>query len=123
MLVETAQASICDADFRAWKGLEIPDDLPDGIFEYPGHEGSGTVLEVGSKVREYEPGDRVMLFGPNNAFSTHFKAPVERLQPAPAQLDLGVARLGEPACVGLYGVFENGVQPGDDALVAGSTLQ
>ncbi|WP_197409868.1 alcohol dehydrogenase catalytic domain-containing protein, partial [Haloferax profundi] len=64
VLVETEQASICDADFRAWKGMDIPDDLPDGIFTYPGHEGSGTVLEVGNKVREYEPGDRVMLFGP-----------------------------------------------------------
>lgn len=123
VLVETAQASICDADLRAWKGMSIPEDLPDGIFEYPGHEGSGTVVDVGAKVREYEPGDRVMLFGPNNSFASHFKAPVESLQPAPDGLDLNLASLGEPACVGIYGVFQSGVQPGDDVLVAGLNFQ
>lgn len=123
VLVETARASICDADLRAWRGMSIPDDLPDGIFDYPGHEGSGTVLEIGSKVREYEPGDRVMLFGPDNSFSTHFTAPVESLQKAPDGIDLEVASLGEPACVGIYGVFESGVQPGDDVLVAGLNFQ
>ena len=123
VLVKTAQASICDADLRAWKGLSIPDDLPDGIFEYPGHEGSGTVVEVGSKIREYEPGDRVMLFGPDNSFSTHFKAPVESLQEAPDGISLELASLGEPACVGIFGVFQSGVQPGDDVLVAGLNFQ
>ncbi|MFC4882961.1 zinc-dependent alcohol dehydrogenase [Halostagnicola sp. GCM10023243] len=123
VLVETAQASICDADLRAWKGLPISDDLPDGIFEYPGHEGSGTVIEVGSKVREYEPGDDVMLFGPNNSFSSHFKAPVDSLQPAPDEIDLELASLGEPACVGIYGVFQSGVQPGDDVLITGLNFQ
>lgn len=123
VLVETTQASICDADLRAWKGMSVPDDLPDGIFDYPGHEGSGTVVDVGSKVREYEVGDRVMLFGPNNSFSTHFKAPVESLQEAPDEISLELASLGEPACVGIYGVFESGVQPGDDVLVAGLNFQ
>lgn len=123
VLVETERASICDADLRAYKGMTIPTDLPDGIFEYPGHEGSGTVLEVGTKVREYEPGDEVMLFGPNNAFATHFKAPVESLQEAPSGIDLSVAALGEPACVGIYGVFESGVQPGDSVLVVGLNFQ
>lgn len=123
VLVETAQASICDADLRAWKGMSIPDDLPDGIFDYPGHEGSGTVLEVGEKVREYEPGEKVMLFGPNNSFSTHFTAPVESLQKVPAGTDLELASLGEPACVGIYGVFKSGVQPGDDVLITGLNFQ
>jgi L-iditol 2-dehydrogenase len=34
-----------------------------------------------------------------------------------------VASLGEPACVGIYGVFQSGVQPGDDVLVAGLNFQ
>lgn len=123
VLVETAQASICDADLRAWKGLEIPEDMPDGVFEFPGHEGAGVVVETGDAVMEYERGDRVMLFGPNNSFSSHFKAPVESLQRAPDGVTMEVASLGEPACVGIYGVFQSGVQPGDDVLVAGLNFQ
>lgn len=123
VLVETTQASICDADLRAWKGMSIPDDLPDGIFDYPGHEGAGVVVETGEKVREYEAGDRVMLFGPNNSFASHFKAPVESLQEAPDGISLELASLGEPASVGIYGVFRSGVQPGDDVLVAGLNFQ
>lgn len=123
VLVETARASICDADLRAWKGLHIPDDMPDGVFEYPGHEGAGVVVETGARVTEYEEGDRVMLFGPNNSFSTHFTAPVESLQPAPDEVNMKIASLGEPACVGIYGVFKSGVQPGDDVLVAGLNFQ
>lgn len=123
VLVETAQASICDADLRAWKGMEIPEDMPDGVFEFPSHEGAGVVVETGYAVTKYEKGDRVMLFGPNNSFSTHFKAPVESLQPAPDEVTTEVASLGEPACVGIYGIFQSGIQPGDDVLVAGLNFQ
>lgn len=123
VLVQTARASICDADLRAWKGLTIPDDLPDGLFEYPGHEGAGVVTETGNAVTDYRKGDEVMLFGPNNSFSTHFKAPSESLQKAPDGISLELASLGEPACVGIYGVFQSGVQPGDDVLVAGLNFQ
>ena len=123
VLVETARASICDADLRAWKGQSVPGDMPDGLFEYPGHEGAGTVVETGELVTAYEPGDRVMLFGPNNSFASHFLAPADSLQPAPEEVSMATAALGEPACVGIYGVFESGVQPGDDALVAGLNFQ
>ncbi|WP_435181369.1 zinc-dependent alcohol dehydrogenase [Halorussus sp. AFM4] len=123
VLVETARASICDADLRAWKGMSIPEDMPDGVFEYPGHEGAGTVVETGRRVTKFKEGDRVMLFGPNNSFSSHFTAPVESLQPAPDEVSMEIASLGEPACVGIYGVFQSGVQPGDDVLVAGLNFQ
>jgi threonine dehydrogenase-like Zn-dependent dehydrogenase len=123
VLVETHRASICDADLRAWKGLEVPGDMPEGLFEYPGHEGAGTVLETGAAVTAYDPGDRVMLFGPNNSFASHFLAPPDSLQPAPEEVSMATAALGEPACVGIYGVFESGAQPGDHVLVAGLNFQ
>ncbi|WP_082682273.1 zinc-binding dehydrogenase, partial [Haloferax profundi] len=55
--------------------------------------------------------------------SSHFVAPVDSLQKAPDGLDLELASLGEPAAVGIYGVFQSGVQPGDDVLVAGLNFQ
>lgn len=123
VIVETHQAAICDADLRAWKGMEIPDDLPDGIFDYPGHEGSGVVVETGAHVTEFEPGDEVMLFGPNNSFATHFKTSAANLHPVPDGVDLDAASLGEPACVGIYGVYQSGVNVGESVLVAGLNFQ
>lgn len=121
ILVRTYQASICDADLRAWSGMHMPGDLPS--FAYIGHEGGGEVVEVGSKVREFKVGDKVMAFGPLNTFSHYFKGAVHQFIKAPEGLDMEIACLGEPACVGVYGVFHSGVQLGDTVLVAGLNFQ
>ncbi|NSW84336.1 MAG: alcohol dehydrogenase catalytic domain-containing protein [Syntrophothermus sp.] len=121
VLVETYQASICDADLRAYRGMYMPDDLPS--FKYIGHEGGGTVVEIGKKVREFRVGDKVMLFGPHNSFSNYFKAPVRDLHPVPDGLPMEIACLGEPICVGMFGVFEANPQLGDTVVVAGLNFQ
>lgn len=121
VLVKVFQASVCDADLRAYRGLHMPSDLP--LFDYLGHEGGGTVVEVGSKVREFKVGDRVMLFGPHNSFSHYFKAPVENLHHAPEGMDMKVASLGEPIAVGMYAVTESDVQLGDVVAVVGLNFQ
>ena len=123
VLVETFQSSICDADLRAWQGKYIPEDLPPTCFPWPGHEGGGTVLEVGNKVKDFKVGDKVMLFGPNNSMADYFKAPEQLLYKAPEGLDMEIASLGEPICVGMLGVFESGVQLGDVVVVAGLNFQ
>jgi L-iditol 2-dehydrogenase len=121
ILVKTTQASICDADLRAWSGLHMPEDLPS--FAYIGHEGGGEVIEVGKMVKEFKVGDKVMAFGPLNTFSEYFKGPVDKFFKVPDGLDMEIACLGEPICVGVYGVFHSGVQLGDTALVAGLNFQ
>lgn len=121
VLVKTFQASICDADLRAYRGLNMPNDLPP--FLYLGHEGGGTVIEAGSKVREFKRGDRVMLFGPHSSFSNYFVANVKNLHKAPDDLNMKVASLGEPIAVGMYAVYEANVQLGDVVAVVGLNFQ
>ncbi|WP_134703839.1 zinc-binding dehydrogenase [Ammoniphilus sp. YIM 78166] len=123
VLVKTVQSSICDADLRAWKGLFIPSDLPPTCFPWMGHEGGGVVVEVGSKVREFQVGDQVMVFGPDNSISTYFKSKVQHLHKVPEGLDMKLACLGEPICVGMYGVYQSGVELGDTVVVAGLNFQ
>lgn len=121
VLVRSMLAGVCDADLRIYKGLSWPDDLPS--FEWLGHEGGGEVVEVGRKVREYKPGDKVMLFGPDNSWANYFTAPVRNLHPVPEGMDMEVACLGEPTAVGMFGVFHSGVEIGDDVVVAGLNFQ
>ena len=121
VLVKTHQCSICDADLRAYRGLNMPSDLPS--FDYIGHEGGGTVVEVGSRVHEFKAGDHVMVFGPHNSFATYFKAHVDNLHLAPAGMDLEIACLGEPIYVGAYGAYEANPQLGDTVAVVGLNFQ
>ena len=121
VIVKTFQTSICDADLRAFQGQHMPEDLPS--FKWIGHEGGGEVVAVGPGVREFKPGDAVMCFGPNNAWSSHFKAHVTALLPLPDGLPLEIGCLGEPTAVGMFGVFKSGVQLGDDVCVTGLNYQ
>lgn len=121
VLVRTHSSSICDADLRAYLGMDMPEDLPS--FKTIGHEGGGTVVAIGAKVREYKEGDKVMLFGPHNSFADHFKSKVQNVHPAPEGLDMDIAALGEPTAVGVFGVFESEVQLGDTIVVAGLNYQ
>lgn len=121
VLVKSHLAGVCDADLRIYKGLSWPEDLPS--FEWLGHEGGGEVVDVGSKVREFKPGDKVMLFGPNNSWANYFTAPVRNVFRVPEGMDMELACLGEPTAVGMFGVFQSGVQLGDDVVVAGLNFQ
>lgn len=121
VIVECRQTSICDADLRAWQGNHMPEDLPE--FEWIGHEGGGIVVDVGPRVNEFKVGDRVMCFGPNNAWAKYWRAPVETLVKVPESMPMEIACLGEPISVGMYGVFETGTKIGDDVAVIGLNFQ
>jgi threonine dehydrogenase-like Zn-dependent dehydrogenase len=121
ILIKTTQASICDADLRAWSGMHMPGDLPS--FANIGHEGGGEVVEIGKKVREFQVGDKVIAFGPLNTWSHYFKGPVQNFMKVPEGLDMDIACLGEPVSVGMFGVFHSGVRLGDIAVVAGLNFQ
>ncbi len=121
VLVRTHQASVCDADLRAYLGMELPSDLPQ--FHTLGHEGGGTVIATGPDVRQFVEGDEVMLFGMCSSWSPFFKAPENRLHPVPEGLDLDIASLGEPTAVGMFGVLSAGVRLGDVVAVVGLNYQ
>ncbi|KAF2810526.1 GroES-like protein [Mytilinidion resinicola] len=55
LLIRTAVASLCHTDFMALEGI-MNSPLP----TTGSHEGSGTVAAVGSAVKDFAPGDRIM---------------------------------------------------------------
>ena len=58
VLVEVAYSGVCHSQLLEVRGKRGPDRfLPHTL----GHEGSGTVLEVGAGVSKVKPGDRVVL--------------------------------------------------------------
>jgi threonine dehydrogenase-like Zn-dependent dehydrogenase len=56
VLVEVRYCGICGSDAY---GLKVPEVTPVGCF--PGHEFSGVIVKVGSKVKDWKPGDRVVV--------------------------------------------------------------
>jgi len=119
VLVKMHRASICGTDKLYFRG-EIPDEVRLPIFPW-GHEGGGTVVEVGAKVREYSVGDRVMSFA-NGTFSDYclFTLPYGCL-PAPEGIDTEIACLGEPLAAAVYAaqVVTRRMQLGDMVAVVG----
>jgi len=57
VLVEVKYCGICGTDLAA---IQTPELLPLGCFM--GHEFSGVITKVGSKVKGWKPGDRVVVF-------------------------------------------------------------
>lgn len=124
ILVKTHQGSICGTDKNLYLGFVPPTK---GILgskkSYPivslGHEGGGTVVEVGSKVTGFKEGDKVMSVGMTGTMSDYFKAKEDELHPVPYDLDMDLASLGEPIGCPMYSVFQSGVQIGDIVAVVG----
>lgn len=61
LLIKTAVASLCHTDSMVIEG-KFPTKLPCTAS----HEGTGTVVQVGSKVNNFKKGDRVMSGLPKN---------------------------------------------------------
>lgn len=62
LLVKTAVASFCHTDSMVLDGMFPNAKLP----QTASHEGTGKVVAVGSKVKGFKPGDRVMSGIPRN---------------------------------------------------------
>ena len=120
VLVKIDQASICGTDKLLYRG-EIPAEVKLPIFPW-GHEGGGTVVEVGSKVREFSVGDKVMSFGRAGTYADYclFTEPYGCL-PAPEGVDMDIAYLGEPLACAVYAaqVATKNMQVGDVVAVVG----
>ncbi len=108
VLVKAHLSGICGSDKAMYRG-NIPEKF--SLPFYLGHESGGTVVEVGAKVREYRPGDRVMVFKWCNTFADYFAVPVAGLQPIPEGLDMDLGCLGEPIGCAMYSGLTCGAQP------------
>ncbi len=116
VLVKGHLSGICGSDKSMYRG-DIPEKIT--LPLWIGHESGGTVVEVGAKVREYRPGDRVMVFNWCNTFADYYKVPVSGLQPVPEGLNMDLACLGEPIACAMYSALTCGAQLGDVVAVYG----
>lgn len=123
VIVKNHLVGICGSDKSFFKG-QLPKKTAEFRQEptfpfYLGHESGGTVVEVGARVREFKPGDRVMCFGWNNNFADYFKAKVWELQAVPAELDMDLGSLGEPISCAMFSGLNSGTNIGDTTVVMG----
>lgn len=145
VLVRVHSAGLCGSDAHAYlyedgyEWINIPRVM--------GHEYSGTILEVGSDVSEFERGDRVVeeptancgqcfqcQNGQSNvcqdfslkgmhrdgAYAEYTTARAENLHRVPKNVPLGSAALTEPLSIATRAVFSRSeLTPGDTVLVEG----
>jgi len=142
VLVEIAYSGVCHTQIMEARGLRGPDNyLPHRL----GHEGSGTVLEVGPAVTKVAPGDQVILSwmkglgcevpgcvydwngrqvnsGAITTFARHAVISENRLTKVPAGLPLDqAALLGCAAPTGLGAVMNTArPRPGQSLAVLGA---
>jgi alcohol dehydrogenase/L-iditol 2-dehydrogenase len=145
VLLRVQAVSVCGSDLHQWLGGAS------WYVNYPcvlGHEFGGTVAEVGSRIRNVKPGDRVVSetaavideaspfsrsglynldprrlgfgYGVDGAMATYVKVPERTLHLIPDNLEFEKAALTEPCCVAYNAVCANAdVRPGDSVLVLG----
>ena len=144
VLIKTHQASVCGSERYFYRGINVrPQDearggsetelgaaRPDGLsaHAYPmgplGHEGGGTIIEVGSAVDEYlgggkiKVGDKVgSLIYPT--FSDYWVADVNLVQPIPEGVSFEIGCLYEPLGCAVWAALHMGVKLGDTVAVNG----
>jgi L-iditol 2-dehydrogenase len=144
VLVKTHRASVCGSERYFYRGLSVrPEDEARGGPEtklaersdgeqshsYPigplGHEGGGTIVEMGSGVEEYlgggkvREGDRVgSLVYPT--YTDYWVTSINRVQPIPDGVSFEVGCLYESLGCAAWAAMHMGVKLGDTVAVNGA---
>ena len=145
VLIKTHQASVCGSERYFYRGISVrPQDAPRGgpetklgaagkgseaAHRYPmgplGHEGGGTILEMGAGVREYlggglvSVGDKVgSLVYPT--YSDYWVADIQHVQHIPSGVSFEVGCLYEPLGCAAWAAIHAGVKLGDVVAVNGA---
>lgn len=144
VLIETRTCGICRTDVHIQDGLAYIPQLP----HIPGHEPAGVVSEVGERVVDVKPGDRVVPYlfmkcgccrncqtgrdaqcvnvrgilgvTAHGGFAEYFKAPAANLLVLPPEVPFDVGGLTSCAIVTAVHAFRrSGLSLGDCAVVVG----
>jgi L-iditol 2-dehydrogenase len=145
VIVAIEVVGVCGSDLHQWTGSHSWN------VNYPvvlGHEFCGIVRAIGSAVRSWKEGDRVVSetaavidptspltreglynldpnrrgvgYGVDGAMTRFVRVPARCLHAVPAGLPMEHAALTEPCCVAYNAVINNGrVRPGDRIIVLG----
>ena len=144
VLVKTHQASVCGSERYYYRGITVrPQDeakggvgvrlgapRPEGCrhHEYPmgplGHEGGGTVVEVGSAVEEYLGGGRIRVGDKVGSliyptYTDYWITDPTHIQPIPDGVSFEVGCLYEPLGCAAWAALHLGVKLGDVVAVNG----
>lgn len=96
VLVEVAGSAVNRADLLQRQGFYPP---PKGASEYPGLECSGTIVELGEGVRDWQVGDEVCALLAGGGYAEKVAVPAGQLLPVPGEIKLlAAAGLPEVAC-------------------------
>ena len=143
VLVKTHQASVCGSERYFYRGISVrPEDEARGgpetklgehsydgpAYAYPmgplGHEGGGTIVEVGSGIDEYVGGGKVRvedrvgsLIYPT--YSDFWVTDISNVQPIPDGVPFDVGCLYEPLGCAAWAAIHTGVKLGDIVAVNG----
>jgi putative PIG3 family NAD(P)H quinone oxidoreductase len=118
VLIEVAAAAVNRADTLQRRGYY---PAPPGASDIIGLECSGTVVEVGRSVSEWQVGDSVCALLAGGGYGSLVAVPAGQLMPVPKGVDLvSAAALPEVACTVWSNVFvAAGLASGDSILVHG----
>ncbi len=145
VLLEVANVGVCGSDLHQWTADHSwPVNYPVVL----GHEFTGRIAEVGSAVRGWQDGDRVVSetaaiidaqnpmsrrglynldptrkgfgYGVDGAMTRYVRVPSRILHAIPDSLPFEHACLTEPCCVAYNAVVKNArIEPGDRVVVLG----
>ncbi len=113
VLLRVAACGVCTSELDQWEG-KANIDYP----RYPGHEVSGIVENVGSKVQSFKPGDKVGAWVTNRGFAEYVAVKAEYCFPAGnVPLDLALA---EPLACAVNAVELANLSLSDDVVIIGA---
>jgi L-iditol 2-dehydrogenase len=145
VLLEVANVGVCGSDLHQWTADHSwPVNYPVVL----GHEFGGHIVEIGSRIKGWKEGDRVVSetaavidlnnpmsrrglynldparkgfgYGVDGAMTRFVRVPARCLHGIPDQLPFEYACLTEPCCVAFSAVVENShLKPGDRVIVLG----
>lgn len=145
VLLEVGAVGVCGSDLHQWMGTHS------WQVNYPvvlGHEFCGTVREVGQRVTNWKPGQRVVSetaavinpdsplsrsglynldpdrkgfgYGVDGAMTRFVRVPARCLHRLPDNVPFELAAMTEPCCVAWSATIEKGsIKPGDRVIVIG----
>jgi len=110
--VKIKYCGICGSDLHEY--LHGP--FPQSVF---GHEACGEIVEVGTEVKEFQTGNRVIALA-RGAYAEFIICAPERILKIPPNMDWKRAAVVEPLAGAAYALDRGGIEPENTVLIAGA---